>query len=84
MGVRGFFPLFEKEWIAELSENSKKLSGNEKLKAKQLFKRICQYPTLQRKKIVLMAFNQSERDLFICAFMKMVENKALDLNPELQ
>ncbi len=84
MGVRGFFPLFEKEWISEIAENSKKLTGNDKLKAKQLFKKICQYPSLQRKKTVLMALKQSERDLFICAFMKMVESKILDRNPEFQ
>ncbi len=84
LGVKGFFPLFEKEWIWEARENSKKLTGNEKVKAKKLFKRVSQHRSLDRKKTVLISLDEKERNLFIRAFLKMVENKILDLKLELQ
>lgn len=84
LGAKGLFPLFEKEWIWKARQNSKKLTGNEKVKAKGLLKRISQHQSLDSQKTILISLNEEERNIFIRAFMKMVENKILDLKQELQ
>jgi len=65
-------------------EREKNLTGNEKAKAKTLFKRLCEHRSLERQKTVFLSLNDKDRSLFIRAFMKMVENKILDQAPELQ
>ncbi len=86
LGSRGYYPLFEGKWLEEAKENSKEksLTGNEKAKAKTLFKRICSHRTIERQRIVVNAMTKQDRDLFVRAFLKMVENKVLDDAPELQ
>jgi hypothetical protein len=84
IGTKGHFPLFLPEWMQEIEGHHKKLTGNEKVKAKTLFKKICQHRTLEKQKTLLMAMNTEERCLFIKAFLKMVENKILDGSPEIQ
>ena len=83
LGTRGYFPLFENEWIEDISTDTKKLTGNEKVKAKKLFLRVSKQRSIERKKTILFSMEEIERQLFIKAFLKMVENKILDNKPEL-
>lgn len=82
----GYYPLFENEWLIDARNNvkEKNLTGNEKAKAKTLFKRICSHRSVDRQKTVISAMTKKDRDLFVRAFLKMVEDKILDSSPELQ
>lgn len=85
LGTKGFFPLFDPNWLNEFhSRPHKKLTGNEKVKAKKLLKRVSQHRSLERKKTVMLSMNDEERDIVLKAFFKMVENKILDTKPEIQ
>lgn len=85
LAAQGFYPLFEDNWLDEVwNQDTKKLTGNEKAKAKTLFKRLCEHRTLERQRTVFWSMKQEERKLFKRAFMKMVENRILDSAPELQ
>ena len=84
IGAEGLFPIFEKEWILEARKTTRKLTGNEKVKAKGLFKRIGEHDSLERKKIALAEMGDEERVLFVRAFMKMVEDRVLGLGKDLQ
>lgn len=85
LGTLGYFPLFEENWMNEIwEEKPKKLTGNEKAKAKTLFKRLCEHRTLERQRTVFWSMKEDDRRLFKRAFLKMVESKILDAAPELQ
>lgn len=85
LGTKGYFPLFNTNWLSEFySVSPKKLTGNEKVQAKKLLKRVSKHRSLERKKTVMLSMNESERHLVLKAFFKMVENKILDAKPELQ
>ena len=85
LATRGHYPLFEDNWLEETwTQEGKKLTGNEKAKAKTLFKRLCEHRTLERQRTVFWSMKIEERKLFKRAFMKMVENRILDASPELQ
>lgn len=85
LAVQGHYPLFERNWMDEFIDlHSKRLTGNEKAKAKTLFKKLCEQQTLERQRTVFWAMSESDRLLFKKAFYKMVENKILDQSSELQ
>ena len=83
LGTFGHYPLFEPTWVQEALESSKKLTGNEKSKAKTLLKKLCDHRTIDRKKTVLFALDPKDRKVVIKAFMKLVEGKILDKGMEL-
>lgn len=85
LAQNGHYPLFEGNWMEEIfHQKDKGLTGNEKAKAKTLFKRLCEQKTLERQRTILDSLNHADRILFKRAFMKMVENKILDEVRELQ
>lgn len=93
MGTKGHFPLFAEEWVNTFfredgttgkKKNHDKLTSREKMKAKQIIQRLAKHRTIERKKIVVMAMKDEERDLLVKAFMKMVEGRILDSKPHLQ
>jgi len=83
LGALGHYPLFEPSWVQEALESNKKLTGNEKSKAKTLLKKLCDHRTIDRKKTVLFALKPSDRKVVIKAFIKLVEGKILDKGMEL-
>lgn len=83
LATLGHYPLFEQEWLQEATASRNKLTGNEKSKAKTLLKRLCDHRTIERKKVVLSALSSSERRVVIKAFLKLVESRIIDANPEL-
>ncbi|GAB4010511.1 MAG: hypothetical protein Fur0010_03340 [Bdellovibrio sp.] len=84
LGTYGHFPIFEMEWIKEIGHNRRKLTGNEKVKAKKLLERLCDHRSIERKRIVISSMNDDDRQLVVRAFLKLVEGKILDRRPELQ
>lgn len=84
LGANGFFPLFEENWFLQKEMKEKKLTGNEKVKAKKLFSRVAGHRGINRKKTILLSMTQEEKTLFMRAFMKMVEMKIMDSKPGLQ
>ena len=84
IAAQGYFPLFEPEWISETMKDKKKLTGNEKAKAKTLFKSLTKHRSIDRKRTLIHSMNDSDRSIIVKAFMKMVENNVLDDRPELQ
>ena len=83
LGTFGHYPLFEKNWVEEAFQNNKKLTGNEKSKAKTLLKKLCDHRTIDRKKTVLFSLKDEDRRVVVKAFMKLVETKILDGTPEI-
>ena len=85
LGVKGHFPLFHPEWANEvILEGKKPLTKKEKIKAKEIMNRLLNHRSLERKRIILLSLELKEREIFIRAFLDMVEGKIMDRRPELQ
>ena len=85
MGTLGFYPLFDNKWINEvLKFPTLNLNKIDKQKAKIILQRLEKHKSLDRKKTILLSLVKEERDLFIKAFLKMVEGEILDQRPEIQ
>lgn len=76
--------MFEMDWIKEVGPNRRKLTGNEKVKAKKLLERLCDHRSIERKRVVISSMSNDDRQLIVRAFLKLVEGKILDRSPELQ
>ncbi len=85
LAISGHYPLFLDQWINELEiyKRTNKITGLERAKAKKLFQKVLKHRTLEHKKIVVMSMNDEDRNLFIKAFLKLVEGKILDQKPEI-
>jgi hypothetical protein len=85
LGSKGFFPLFQPEWMLEMAQDYRRqLSGKDRSRAKEMMGRMAKHRTIERKKIVLMAASEEDRRSFIKAFIKLVEGKILNSKWELQ
>ena len=76
----GHYLLFYEQWLAEYFQNTKLLSkikftGKENLKINKINKAIHKYQSIDRKKTVLMALSPEDRNLFICYFLKLVDDQ---------
>lgn len=83
MATHGHYPIIESSWINTHKETSKKLSEADKKKAQKILKRVSEHRSLERQKTVIFSMNDSERSLFITAFLNLVEGRILDENPTL-
>ena len=84
LGTKGFFPLFYDSWLHEAKkESTKKLSSHEKRMAKAIMKKLHKHKSIERKKTLLLSLDSKERIYFVKAFLKLVEGKILDEQPEL-
>ena len=86
LGVQGHFPLFHESWITSNSLNQKnllKITGVERARVKKLFNNVLKHRHLERKKIILLSMSDEDRNLFIKAFIHLVEGKILDQKMEL-
>ncbi len=86
LGARGHYPLFESmpEWGQEALAGQRPLNKKERLKARELFKRIEGQRTLERQRAVIHDLIEDDRTLLIRAFVKLVEGKIIDARPQLQ
>jgi hypothetical protein len=84
LGTQGHFPLFDLRWLGDIRGlEPNKLTNAEKLQAKKIIKRLAKHKTLERKKTILISLAKNERQLFIRAFLNMVEGKIIDLGQDL-
>jgi hypothetical protein len=84
--VHGHYPLFHESWMTRNSlqkKNFLKITGVERARAKKLFNNVLKHRHLERKKIILLSMSDDDRDLFIKAFMNLVEGRILDQKMEL-
>ncbi|MEI8348270.1 MAG: hypothetical protein WCG27_12440, partial [Pseudomonadota bacterium] len=73
------FPLFHPSWPKKIGNlKNKALTAKEKKKAGEILRRLCQHRSLERKKTIFHTLAVEEQELFIRAFLKLVENKILD------
>ncbi|MCK5882828.1 MAG: hypothetical protein KAG61_04005 [Bacteriovoracaceae bacterium] len=85
LGVKGLYPLFHKEWIEDAGENRRALiTGQDRINNRAIAKSLSKHQTLDRKRTVLMALSDEERQTFIVAFIQKVEMKILESRPEMQ
>lgn len=86
LGARGFFPLFETSdtWRNLFSQKSGALNKSEKLKAREIFKRVEKQRTIEKQKIIFSQLHDEEKVIFTKAFFKLVEGKIIDRRPQLQ
>ena len=74
LGMKGHYPLFEHAWISNLCMDKKlRFNHKEKLITKNIFDKLSGHRGLERKKILLSSINEEEREIFIKAFLKLVE-----------
>ena len=84
LGTKGFFPLFYDTWVHDAKGNDDKgLTSHEKRRAKLIMQKLQKHKSIERKKTLLLSLDSKERNYFIKAFLKMVEGKILDEQPEL-
>jgi len=84
LGMNGHFPLFMEDWISVSSKGPKKnLTKKDRLKAKEIITRLDKHKGLERKKTVLTALSDDDRDLFVRVFLEIVEHKIIDSRPGL-
>lgn len=86
-GRNGVYPLFEGEWLQlfqmYLEDCPRKLSGNEKHKAKGLLARLAATARLKQQKVIFSSMNRGEKILVTKAMMAMVEAEILHQKPHL-
>ena len=81
IGSKGFFPLFYPEWIKpHLFNKSRKLNLTKKdqVKLRFIMQKLAQHKNIERKRTVLHALSENDRNLFIHSFLAMVESKILE------
>ncbi len=83
MATRGHYPILESAWINTHQDQAKKLTEAEKKRAQKILKRVSEHRSLERQKTVIFSMNDQERNLFISAFLNLVEGRILDENPTL-
>lgn len=87
MGSKGHYPLFYDEWLKMpfiKHKNFFKLTGTERTRAKKLFALISKHKRIEHKRTIISAFEQKDRELFIKAFMNLVQSKAINHNHIIQ
>lgn len=83
MATNGHYPIIENSWITTHRDQAKKLTEAEKKKAQKILKRVSEHRSLERQKTVIFSMKDCERNLFISAFLNLVEGRILDENPTL-
>jgi len=86
LGCQGHFPLFYPEWINQSCQkaNVTKLKKSETKKMREILRRLSRYTNIERKRTVLLTLPAKDRQIFIKAFLNLVEDKILEKELELQ
>lgn len=81
----GLFPFFQNDWSYELKQKKySKITGQERVKAKKILKRISMHKNFDRQKTIIFSLEADERIAFMKHLLYIVEKKILDSNPTLQ
>ncbi|MBL7665716.1 MAG: hypothetical protein JNM93_11335 [Bacteriovoracaceae bacterium] len=79
MGVSGHFPLFYKEWFDDSSKSVQPIAlAQAKKNINDTVVKLSGHRSYERKKEALFHLNETERNLFIQSFLRIVENRILD------
>lgn len=85
LGAKGLYPLFHQEWLEDAGENRRiKITGQDRINNRAIAKSLSKHKNLERKKTVLLALAEEERQMFIVDFLQKVEMKILESKPEMQ
>lgn len=84
LGTMGHYPLFCEEWLERAIHGKNSLNRNEKLKAKEIFKKLEQHRTVEGQKAFITELIDEERIIFVRAFIRIVEGKIIDKRLPLQ
>ncbi len=86
LGIKGQFPLFYPNWIAQsLSASSTlKIKKIERKKIHEISKKISKHKNIERQRTFLLSLSQEDRNLFVRAFLNMVENRVTSQEVNLQ
>jgi len=74
IGRQGHFPLFQKAWPKQLP--NRPLAPSEERKAWHIFKKLAQYPSLERKRSIFQQLTKDEQAIFIHSFLQLITNLA--------
>ncbi len=74
IGRQGHFPLFQQAWPKQLP--NRPLVPGEVRKAWAVFKKLAQYPSLERKKAIFQKLDQEEQAIFIHSFLQLITDLA--------
>ena len=76
IATKGHYLLFETEWIREFSTNKQVQIMNEtnEQKANNIFKKVNQFSSLEKKRIYLHSLTTEARNNFLLYFFHKVEN----------
>ncbi|MBP5296819.1 MAG: hypothetical protein J6Y94_05755 [Bacteriovoracaceae bacterium] len=74
IGRQGHFPLFQHAWPQHLP--NRPLAPSEERQAWRIFKKLAQYPSLERKKNIFQQLNKEDQALFIHSFLQLIANLA--------
>jgi len=78
LGQYGHYPLFFKEWLEDGVHYSEPMSYRvANRNVREVFKKLAKHRTEEKKKTLLSALNDDERNLFIKSFVKVVEHNVL-------
>lgn len=77
MGVSGFFPLFEIDWIKN-SHQFQEMDETQKFRAQKIMDRLISHRGIDRKRTILDTLSGADRELFVKLFLAMVEEKFMD------
>lgn len=83
LGAEGVFPLFEKSWIAEVSEEDRPLNQQEQKQARELLERLSRHRRPEHKRELLFSLSPQERNLLVRAFLQLVERNVRDKTREM-
>ena len=88
MGIWGHFPLFYTDWVTDhlqkfASRERNEFSKKDIRKVTEIINKLDKHKSVDRKRTILMAIPENERELFINAFFCMIENKIIDEGPAL-
>lgn len=75
MGTKGFFPLFDKNWVSTSFKDQKPLSDSQREDGYLILDRLTRHRGIDRKKTVIFSLQQQQREVVVKLFLELVEQK---------
>jgi hypothetical protein len=75
MGTKGFYPLFEAEWLSQSHLPSDELAPQERDEGMKILQRLNSHRGIERKKTILLTLTPKQRAIIVKLFFSLVEEK---------
>lgn len=75
MGTKGYFPLFDENWVASSFKDQSPLSDSQREDGYLILDRLTRHRGIDRKKTVIFSLQQQQREVVIKLFLELVEQK---------